>query len=53
MDLKKILPNNGPPVNEVSKYIEKYKNDLIVISMVVMFLLIEIYLIILYQISVF
>ena len=32
MDLKKILPNNGPPVNEVSKYIEKYKNDLIVIK---------------------
>ena len=32
MDLKKILPDNGPPVNEVSKYIEKYKNDLIVIK---------------------
>jgi len=32
MDLKKILPKNGPPVNEVSKYIEKYKNDLIVIK---------------------
>ena len=32
MDLKKILPENGPPVNEVSKYIEKYKNDLIVIK---------------------
>ena len=32
MDLKKILPHNGPPVNEVSKYIEKYKNDLIVIK---------------------
>ena len=32
MDLKKILPNNGPPVKEVSKYIEKYKNDLIVIK---------------------
>jgi len=32
MDLKKILPENGPPINEVSKYIEKYKNDLIVIK---------------------
>ena len=32
MDLKKILPENGPPMNEVSKYIEKYKNELIVIK---------------------
>ena len=32
MDLKKILPKNGPPLNEVSKYIEKYKNELIVIK---------------------
>ena len=32
MDLKKILPENGPPINEVSKYIDKYKNDLIVIK---------------------
>ena len=32
IDLKKILPENGPPINEVSKYIEKYKNDLIVIK---------------------
>ena len=32
MNLKKILPKNGPPINEVSKYIEKYKNDLIVIK---------------------
>ncbi len=32
MDFKKILPQNGPPINEVSKYIEKYKNDLIVIK---------------------
>ena len=29
---KKIIPKNGPPINEVSKYIEKYKNDLIVIK---------------------
>ncbi len=32
MNLKKILPENGPPIEEVSKYIEKYKNDLIVIK---------------------
>ena len=32
MDIKKILPENGPPINEVSKYIKKYKNDLIVIK---------------------
>ena len=32
MDLEKILPKNGPPIEEVSKYIEKYKNDLIVIK---------------------
>ena len=32
MDLKKILPEDGPPINEVTKYIEKYKNDLIVIK---------------------
>ncbi len=32
MDLKKILPESGPPIDEVSKYIEKYKNDLIVIK---------------------
>jgi len=32
MDLKQILPEKGPPVNEVSKYIEKYKNELIVIK---------------------
>jgi len=32
MNLKKILPENGPPIDEVSKYIEKYKNELIVIK---------------------
>ena len=32
MDLKKILPKNGPPLEEVSKYIKKYKNELIVIK---------------------
>ena len=32
MDLKNILPTDGPPLSEVNKYIEKYKNDLIVIK---------------------
>ena len=32
MDLQKILPENGPPLDQVSKYIEKYKNNLIVIK---------------------
>ena len=31
-ELKKILPINGPSLGEVKKYIEKYKNDLIVIK---------------------
>ena len=31
-NLEKILPENGPPKEEVYKYIEKYKNDLIVIK---------------------
>ena len=32
MDLLKILPKYGPPIDQVTKYIEKYKNDLIVIK---------------------
>ena len=32
MDLNKILPKEGPPIDQVKKYIEKYKNDLIVIK---------------------
>ena len=32
MNLENILPKDGPPLNEVTKYIEKYKNDLIVIK---------------------
>ncbi len=32
MDIKKILPKDGPPINEVSKYIEKYRDELIVIK---------------------
>ena len=32
MDLQKILPKNGPPIDQVSKYIKKYKNNLIVIK---------------------
>ena len=32
MDIKKILPKDGPPISEFSKYIEKYKDELIVIK---------------------
>ena len=32
MDLENILPKDGPHLSEVNKYIEKYKNDLIVIK---------------------
>ena len=32
MDLKKILPTNGPSINEVKKYIEKYLEEIIVIK---------------------
>ncbi len=32
MDLENILPKKGPRIEEVTKYIEKYKNDLIVIK---------------------
>ena len=32
MNLEKIIPKDGPSIEEVKKYIEKYKNDLIVIS---------------------
>ncbi|RZO50991.1 MAG: acetylglutamate kinase [Candidatus Pelagibacterales bacterium] len=32
MNFEKILPKNGPPIQEVSKYIQKYKNELIVIK---------------------
>ena len=31
-ELNNILPNNGPVLEEVRKYIDKYKNDLIVIK---------------------
>ena len=32
MNLKTIIPKDGPSIKEVKKYIEKYKNDLIVIK---------------------
>ncbi len=32
MNLDKIIPHDGPSIEEVKKYIEKYKNDLIVIK---------------------
>ncbi len=31
-ELKKILPKNGPNIDEVSKYIEKYKDEIITIK---------------------
>tara|TARA_Y100001970_G_scaffold233388_1_gene290925 strand:- start:482 stop:1327 length:846 start_codon:yes stop_codon:yes gene_type:complete len=32
MEIEKLLPINGPSIDEVQKYIDKYKNDLIVIK---------------------
>tara|TARA_B100001057_G_scaffold461022_1_gene512640 strand:+ start:3248 stop:4096 length:849 start_codon:yes stop_codon:yes gene_type:complete len=32
MELKKILPIDGPPIDQVYKYVEKYKGELIVIK---------------------
>ena len=32
MNLENIIPKDGPSIEEVKKYIEKYKNDLIVIK---------------------
>ncbi len=32
MELEKILPNGGPSIEEVKKYIEKYSNEIIVIK---------------------
>ena len=32
MDLEKILPTNGPSINEVKKYIEKYLEEVVVIK---------------------
>ena len=32
MELEKILPKDGPPIDEVQKYVEKYKDELIVIK---------------------
>ena len=32
MELEKILPKDGPPIDEVHKYVQKYKNELIVIK---------------------
>ena len=32
MNLENIIPKDGPSIKEVKKYIEKYKNDLIVIK---------------------
>ena len=32
MSLEKIIPKDGPSINEVNKYIEKYSNEIIVIK---------------------
>ena len=32
MELEKILPKDGPPIDEVQKYVHKYKDELIVIK---------------------
>ena len=32
MEIEKIVPKNGPSIDEVKKYIDKYKNELIVIK---------------------
>tara|TARA_B100000579_G_C22651292_1_gene766354 strand:- start:27 stop:875 length:849 start_codon:yes stop_codon:yes gene_type:complete len=32
MNIEKILPNNGPSIDEVKKYIDKYSEDIIVIK---------------------
>ena len=32
MKIEELIPNDGPSINEVKKYIEKYKKDLIVIK---------------------
>ncbi len=32
MEIEKILPKDGPPIDEVHKYVQKYKNELIVIK---------------------
>ena len=32
MNLEKILPTNGPHINEIQKYINKYKSEIIVIK---------------------
>ena len=33
MDLEKILPTNGPSINEVKKYVEKYSHDIILVKL--------------------
>ena len=38
MELEKILPKDGPSVEEVKKYLEKYNNEFIVMKMKMNFL---------------
>ena len=32
MEIEKIVPKDGPSIEEVNKYIDKYKDELIVIK---------------------
>ena len=32
MNIEKILPNGGPSIKEVKKYIKKYSNEIIVVK---------------------
>ena len=32
MEIEKIVPRDGPPIEEVKKYTDKYKDELIVIK---------------------
>ena len=32
MNFENILPKDGPAIEEISKYIEKYKDDIIVVK---------------------
>ena len=53
MEIEKIVPKDGPTIDEFKKYIDKYKDQLIVIKYGGNVLLIETSLIILFQILVF
>ena len=45
MNLEKIIPKDGPSIEEVEKYVKKYSNELIVIKCGVQYCLMKTYLI--------